>query len=126
MCTGARESAVSEINIENVDFDNNQISGIAKGRKSMTYSFNDTTAKALKEWLFVRDGYAKTVTTDSLFISNRGERIAINSIAKIVKKFTEKALGKPLSPHKLRAGYCTILYEKTGDISDFVFREIYK
>lgn len=123
MCTGARESAVSEINIENIDFDNNQISGIAKDRKTMTYVFNDSTAKAIKEWLAVRDEYAKTVTTESLFISNRGERIAVNSIAKMVRKYTGKALGKPLSPHKLRAGYCTILYEKTGDI-EFVRRSV--
>ena len=123
MCTGMRESAVSEINIDNVNLNEFQISGIAKGRKAMTYSFNNTTGKAITEWLAVRDEYAAEIKTDSLFISNKGERIAVNSIAKVVKKYTKKALGKELSPHKLRAGYCTILYEKTGDI-EFVRRSV--
>lgn len=116
MTTGMRESAVSEINIDNVDLDNYKIVGIAKGKKAMEYSFNDSTAKAIREWLAVRDGYAVTVTTDSLFISNRGERMAVNSIAKMCKKYTGKALGRTLSPHKLRAGYVSILYNQTGDI----------
>lgn len=123
MTTGMRESALSEINVDNVDLDNCKIIGISKGKKTMEYTFNDSTAKAIKEWLFTRDGYAENVTTDSLFISNRGERIAVNSIAKMCKKYTKKALGKELSPHKIRAGYCTILYEKTGDI-EFVRRAV--
>ena len=32
------------------------------------------------------------------------------------KKARLKAIGKPLSPHKLRAGFCTVLYDETHDI----------
>lgn len=116
MTTGMRESALSEINIDNVDLDEHKIVGIAKGKKAMEYTFNSNTAKAIKEWLAVRGEYQKTVTTDSLFVSNQGNRMAVNSIAKMVKKYTKKALGKELSPHKIRAGYVSIIYDQTGDI----------
>ena len=36
---------------------------------------------------------------------------------------TEIALGRRLSPHKLRAGLCSILYDETHDI-EFVRRAI--
>ena len=39
-----------------------------------------------------------------------------NSVAAIVKKYTAVALEKGISPHKIRAGFCSILYEQTGDI----------
>ena len=41
----------------------------------------------------------------------------------MIQKYTEQALGKPLSPHKLRAGFCSILYSKTHDI-EFVRRAV--
>lgn len=116
MCTGMRESALSEINIENLDLDNHKINGISKGKKETEYIFNDTTARAIKDWLSVRDSYVKENETDSLFLSNQGKRMAVNSIAKMVRKYTKQALGKELSPHKIRAGYCSIICNKTGNI----------
>lgn len=123
MTTGMRESALSEINVDNVNLDEHKIVGIAKGKKAMEYTFNSNTAKAIKEWITVRDGYQRKEKSESLFLSNQGNRIAVNSIAKMVKKYTKKALGKELSPHKIRAGYCTILYEQTNDI-EFVRRAV--
>ena len=61
--------------------------------------------------------------TDALFISKYGERISAKGVSNIVKKYTEEALGKPLSPHKLRAGFCSILYNKTHD-TEFVRRAV--
>ena len=116
MCTGMRESALSEINLENLNLDEHRINGIAKGKKSMEYVFNDSTAEAIRQWLFVRDNYVKEVNTESLFLSNQGNRMAVNSIAKMVKKYTKAGIGKELSPHKLRAGYVSIIYNKTGNL----------
>ena len=45
------------------------------------------------------------------------------TLTEIVQKYTGRALGKPLSPHKLRAGYCSILYNKTHD-AEFVRRAV--
>ncbi len=123
MCTGIRESAISEINIENVDLEAHKIIGIAKGKQSMEYKFNENTAIAIKEWLAVRDGYVKKVNASSLFLSNQGNRMAVTSIAKMVKKYTKAGIGKALSPHKLRAGYVSILYNRTGNL-EFVRRAV--
>ena len=123
MTTGARESSVSEINVSDVNLEKLQISSITKGRKVMTYSLSETTAQAIKEWLDVRDRYVEDDDIEALFVSNRGQRIAVNSIAKAIRKYTRQGIGKELSPHKLRGGYCTILYEKTGDL-EFVRRSV--
>ena len=116
MCTGIRESALSEINLDNLDLENHRIHGIAKGKKETEYVFNDTTASAIDDWLYLRHYYAKDSEAESLFLSYQGNRMAVNSIIKMVKKYTSQALGKPLSPHKIRAGYCSIICQKTGNI----------
>ena len=41
--------------------------------------------------------------------------ILLKSILKKLK-YTKKALGKAMSPNKLRAGFCSILYDETHDI----------
>lgn len=116
MSTGMRESALTEINIDNLDLDSKAIHGIAKGKKETGYNFNESTCLALKEWVEVRDRYLRREETDSLFLSNQGNRMSVNTVAKLIKKYTKQALGKPLSPHKLRAGYVSIIMQKTGNI----------
>ena len=49
--------------------------------------------------------------------------MSASTIKYLVYKYTERALGKALSPHKLRAGYCSILYNQTHDI-EFVRRAV--
>lgn len=116
MCTGIRESALSEINLEDLDLENNRINGVSKGKKETYYVFNEVTKEAIINWLSIRNRYIKHKNINSLFISGQGNRMAVNSIANMVKKYTKEALGKPLSPHKIRAGYCSIICQKTGNI----------
>ena len=116
MSTGMRESALTEINIDNLDLETKAIHGIAKGKKEMGYNFSDSTCLALKAWVEVRDNYITGTEEDSLFLSRDGNRMSVNTVAKLIKKYTKQALGKPLSPHKLRAGYVSIIMEKTGNI----------
>ena len=61
--------------------------------------------------------------TKALFVDKDGDRVTRSTIDNIVNKYTKAALGKPLSPHKLRAGFCSIMYNKTHDI-EFVRRAV--
>ena len=54
--------------------------------------------------------------TSALFISNVGNRISEAELERMIKDRSKKALGKSFSPHKLRAGFVTIMYEHTHDI----------
>ena len=49
--------------------------------------------------------------------------MSIESVKEVVERCTKNALGKKLSPHKLRAGFCSILYKETHDI-EFVRRAV--
>ena len=121
MNTGMRETALCEINIDDVDFLNKKLTVIDKGNKQHIYVLNESMISLLKEWI----EYRELILSDSeaLFISSRGERITASTIYKLVKKYSEDALGYAISPHKLRSGYCSILYNATGDV-EFVRRAV--
>ena len=78
---------------------------------------------ALVDWIEDRKEKLSNHHTDALFISNQRKRIGINAVVSIVKKYSLEGLGYEITPHKLRAAFCTILYEKTGDI-EFVRRAV--
>lgn len=123
MSTGMRKTALINIMNDDIDFNNATLSIIDKGNKRHTYVLNDETLNAIEEWLDVRCKYARESDDGHLFISNRGSMMGDRTVVDLVEKYTKAALGKPLSPHKLRAGYCSILYDKTHD-AEFVRRAV--
>ena len=52
----------------------------------------------------------------ALFISKENKRMCGNSISKLVDKYSQAALGYHISPHKLRSGFISILYEEKHDV----------
>ena len=122
--TGMRETALTEINMDDLDFFKGTIKVIDKRHKTHIYKMNETMRNALVNWIEDREtklsGHQQT---DALFISNQRKRMGINTVVSIVKKYSLEGLGYEISPHKLRAAFCTILYERTGDI-EFVRRAV--
>lgn len=116
MNTGMRKTALTTIDIDNVDMSERKIRIIDKGTKRHEYVINDTLASMLYEWLEMR--FAKVnYGVSNLFINDEGNPLTESGVYKIVKKYCH------VSPHKLRSGYCSILYSKTGDI-EFVRRAV--
>lgn len=116
--TGMRETAMSEINVDDLDLKHRSITIIDKRHKTHTYVLGQKVCECLAEWLSVRENLLerKGVTHDALFISTQRKRISPAAISNMVKISTEAGIDKKLSPHKLRAAFCTVLYDKTGDI----------
>lgn len=123
MTTGMRQGALAEINVEDLDFDRQVITVIDKRKKTHVYPLNDNMVDALKEWLPARAVIQKAtgLEADALFITMYGLRMQRFAISSMVKKYSAKALGYEISPHKLRAGYASILYHEKHDI-EFVRR----
>lgn len=121
--TGMREAALTEINVDDLDFINETITVIDKRHKTHVYKMNNTIKEALENWIKDREEKLSDVQTDALFISNQRKRIGEKTVAHIVKKYSLESLGIQISPHKLRAAFCTILYEQTGNI-EFVRRAV--
>lgn len=116
MCTGIREAALTEINIEDIDFESKTITVIDKRFTTHVYHINNKMEKAICDWLADREELLDGESCDALFISNQKKRISEGAVWKIVKKYAKNALGYEISPHKIRSGFCTILYDQTGDI----------
>lgn len=116
--TGMRESALSEINIDDINMETGELSVIDKRYK--THKYNLFKSKTLKEtlgiWLNERRHILKDKECEALFISSRNKRLEPGTIINLVYKYTEPVLGYKISPHKLRAAFCTMLYEETNDI----------
>lgn len=116
MQTGIRETALSEINVEDIDFDNHIIkSVIEKGHKDKTFSMSSKLEDAMHEWLEDRDDILDNIKEDALFISKSKSRISQRSLSDIVVKYTKEALGYSVTPHKIRASFANIMLEKTDE-----------
>lgn len=122
MSTGMRKTALASIVIDDIDLKNNKLTIIDKGTKRHVYNLNNQTVNAINNWMKLRYRYQKD-DDPHLFLSTHGNAMGERTVADVVEKYTKAALGKPLSPHKLRAGYCSILYEKTHD-AEFVRRAV--
>lgn len=109
LATGLRESAVTQINIDDVDLKNNVITVIEKGDKKRKIQFGDN----LKELLIncMNDRYTNfcRVDSDALFLSKNGTRMTTQAVRDLVKKYTKVIDGKHITPHKLRATAATSL-----------------
>lgn len=124
MTTGMRETALMNIEMSDVDMENRTLKVIDKGTKAHEYVMNDILYEALNEWIKYRWVYNNDIFEDQhLFLSKNRKPLSTVGIAAIVQKYTKIGIGKKLSPHKLRAGFATILYDKTHNI-EFVRRAI--
>lgn len=122
MTTGMRREALSEINIEDVDMQNKTLVVIDKGMIKHNYTLSDKVIENLNDWMSLRMDINKE-NSNALFISGNGKRMTSSALYKLVEKYCDDALGYHVSPHKLRSGFCSILYEEKGDI-EFVRRAV--
>ena len=112
---GLRVSAITQINLEDVDLQNNTIRVVEKGNKYRVMNFGENLKQKFIAWLDDRNNYFYEIQTDALFISRKRNRISVSAIEDMVAKYT-KSINKHITPHKLRATCATNLYKKTGDI----------
>lgn len=102
--TGIREGECSNLNIENIYFEDGLLSVIkGKGKKSRTIPISKTALKWLRAYIGARK-------SGPLFLNNRNGRLGERSIYNIVTKYFN------FSPHELRHCFATHLIVKTGNI----------
>ena len=117
--TGIRVSELVGLNVDDVDFRNNGLHLIRKGRKEMTVYFGNEVADALEQYM---EGSRKLIIPkegheDALFYSMQRRRIGVQAVQNLVKKYAKEVTPlKKITPHKLRSTYGTALYQETDDI----------
>lgn len=112
--TGLRVSAIRNIDIEDIDFEDRTISVIEKGNKKRIIYIGDNTIRVIKTWMEDRAKIYGNYT-GPLFMSQKGNRMAVRTIQDMIHNAT-KGIGKHITPHKMRSTCAMRLYEKTGDI----------
>lgn len=113
--TGLRVSAMVDINVENIDFATNTIKVIEKGRKVREIRFADNLKSLILMWLKDREIMYNGEPTGPLFYSDRLNRISVDSVEYLVKKYTSH-LPKKITPHKLRSSAAMNMYGAGVDI----------
>lgn len=106
MTTGMRRSALASINIGDFDVVNHKLVVIDKGAKRHEYKLSDEIIELFDGYMAERDIMLGEFDSEALFISRCHERMHADSIGEVVQKYSNIALGKKLSAHKLRAGFC--------------------
>jgi site-specific recombinase XerD len=102
--TGIRESELTDLDIENIDFENQLIAVIkAKGRKTRVIPINESSLKLIKAYIGVRK-------SGPVFLNNRRGRLTPRSIITICHKYFD------FPPHDLRHSFATHMIAKTGNI----------
>lgn len=122
MTTGVRREALAEINISDINFNEHTLKVVDKGFKTHMYILSDKVMCVLEQWIHDRNRMI-IHNKDALFISHNGNRMTGSALYKLVEKYCDNALGYHISPHKLRAGFCSILYNEKQDI-EFVRRAV--
>ena len=117
--TGIRVSECVGLDITDIDFHVNSLTIVRKGGGQDILYFGDEVHEVLENYI---DGERKQIHINegeekALFISSKGNRMSVDAIERLVKKYGRLAVpNKKITPHKLRSTYGTALYRQTGDI----------
>ena len=109
---GLRVGEVHSLNIENIDFKKDKITVTGKGNKTRVLFLTNQMREILIEWLGVRNNFLNSDKTTALFISKKGNRLAIRTIEDNLKKILKKAeldTHFNVTPHTFRHSFASHL-----------------
>lgn len=113
--TGLRVSAIVNIDIEDIDFEDMTIQVVEKGNKKRTVYIGANTLDSIKTWMEDRKEICGN-SSGPLFISQKGnKRISQRTVQEMIHN-ASKGIDKHITPHKMRSTCAMKLYDKTHDI----------
>lgn len=103
LATGLRVSALLNMNVYDVDFENSLIKVIEKRQKIREIYIGENIKTMLQEWIEVRNDVFADVDTAALFVSQKRDRWSVDSFSEMLEGACASAGIKRVTPHKLRA-----------------------
>lgn len=116
---GLRVGEVHKLDLENLDIDNKKITVEGKGKRKRTLPLNDEMFQTLTEWLAVRKQVKNSDKITALFISKKGNRLAIRTMEDNFKKLTKRVeftVPFKVTCHTLRHTFASHLNDNGEDI----------
>ncbi len=116
---GLRVGEVHDLNLSSLDLNKNKISVIGKGGKPRTLHVNDELIEILCQYLAVRGRFLNSWLTPALFVSKKGNRLAIRTMEDNLKKillYVPFEAPFNVSCHTLRHTMVSHLNDKDVDI----------
>ena len=116
---GLRVGEVYKLNVEDVDLKKKTLTVLGKGNRRRELYLNPELLQVLSEWLAVRHNFKNSKLTQALFISKKGNRLAIRTSEDNMKKLVDR-LGLKLhfrvTCHTLRHTFASHLNDNGEDI----------
>jgi integrase/recombinase XerC len=122
--TGVRVSELVQLNLRDIDFSNKLLRVFGKRRKERIVPFGEPAAKALQDYLSVREQFlmnAPATKRDAqpLVLNYQGTRMTTRSVGRLIEKYIKLCAGiHDISPHALRHSFATHLLDSGADLRD--------
>lgn len=115
---GLRRGELAALKVSDIDWDQEVVVVLGKGRRPRAAPFGKKTAVALDRYLRARSAY-KHAHLDALWLAQRGP-VTDSGILQIVRKRGEQAGIKDLHPHVLRHTFASAWLAKGGNETDLM------
>jgi site-specific recombinase XerD len=117
--TGLRVGEVHSLNLDSIDLENRQMTVIGKGNKTRQLHLTDEMCQILSEYLAVRHFFRNSDKDHALFISKKGNRLAIRTMEDNLKKILQNTSLNThfnVTCHTFRHSFASHLNDKDVDI----------
>ena len=116
---GMRVGEVHQLNLEDIDFEQRKITVLGKGNKRRSLHLDNEMLAILGQWLVVRNHFKNHELSTALFISKKGNRLAIRTIEDNFKKIITRLnlkLHFNVTCHTLRHSFASHLNDEDVDV----------
>jgi site-specific recombinase XerD len=116
---GLRVGEVHNMKLQDVDLKEKKVTVTGKGKRERTLQLTDEMIGVITEWLAVRKIFLNSDTIDNLFISKKGNPLAIRTMEDNFKKIIEASkinVSFNVTPHTLRHSFASHLNDEDVDI----------
>jgi site-specific recombinase XerD len=116
---GLRVGEVYQLNLDDINLRDKTLTVLGKGNRRRELYLNAEMVQVLSEWLAVRHNFKNSDLTEALFISKKGNRLAIRTMEDNMKKLVDRLALQVhfrVTCHSLRHSFASHLNDNGEDI----------